>query len=336
MAENDSHYRFDSIDLAVYIWKKRIPLLIITVVAAVVSIIASLMIVPRFRSSVVIFPRSEASVSKSMLQLNYQLDIQAVGEEEQVEEIMQVLKSDKIRDRIIDKYDLMSHYNIDPESRYPLYKLHSYYESNVRVKRTEFNSIVVSVLDADPQMAADMANDIAVLVDTTIWEMKSQRARQAVTYLDQEMDSINQELEELKDCIHSYNVKGLINYDRQIERMIEAYGKAIVEGNNQAMEKIEEEMYYLGDYTSEYMYCVGRYTFELRRLSEIKDVYLQVKAALDSHVSNIFILDKAYKADKKAYPNKSLIVIVSTLSAFVLALLAFLFFEKFMKRIRSA
>jgi tyrosine-protein kinase Etk/Wzc len=336
MAENDSHYRFDSIDLAVYIWKKRIPLLIITVIAAVVSIIASLMIVPRFRSSVVIFPRSEASVSKSMLQLNYQLDIQAVGEEEQVEEIMQVLKSDKIRDRIIDKYDLMSHYNIDPESRYPLYKLHSYYESNVRVKRTEFNSIVVSVLDADPQMAADMANDIAVLVDTTIWEMKSQRARQAVTYLDQEMDSINQELEELKDCIHSYNVKGLINYDRQIERMIEAYGKAIVEGNNQAMEKIEEEMYYLGDYTSEYMYCVGRYTFELRRLSEIKDVYLQVKAALDSHVSNIFILDKAYKADKKAYPNKSLIVIVSTLSAFVLALLAFLFFEKFMKRIRSA
>jgi len=336
MTENDSHYRFDSIDLAVYIWKKRIPLLIITVAAAIVSIIASLMIVPKFRSSVVIFPRSEASVPKSMLQLNYQLDIQAVGEEEQVEEIMQVLKSNKIRDRIIDKYDLMNHYDIDPEGRYPLYKLHSYYESSVRVKRTEFNSIVVSVLDTDPQMAADMANDIAVFVDTTIWEMKSQRARQAVTYIEQEMDSINQELQELKECIHSYNTKGLINYDRQIERLIEAYGKAIVEGNNQAMEKIEEEMYYLGDYTSEYMYCVGRYTYELRRLNEIKDVYLQIKAALDSHVSNIFILDKAYKADKKAYPNKSLIVIVSTLSAFVLALLAFLFFEKFMKRIRSA
>jgi len=336
MAENDSHYRFDSIDLAVYIWKKRIPLLIITVIAAVVSIIASLMIVPKFRSSVVIFPRSEASVSKSMLQLNYQLDIQAVGEEEQVEEIMQVLKSDKIRDKIIDKYNLMSHYNIDPESRYPLYKLHSYYESNVRVKRTEFNSIVVSVLDADPQMAADMANDIAMLVDTTIWEMKSQRARQASTYLELEMDSINQELAELKECIHSYNKKGLINYDRQIERLIEAYGKAIVEGNNQAMKSIKEEMYYLGDYTSEYMFCVGRYTYELERLSDIKTVYLQVKAASDSHISNIFILDKAYKADKKAYPNKSLIVIVSTLSAFVLALLCFLFFEKFLKRIRSA
>ncbi len=336
MAENDSHYRFDSIDLAVYIWKKRIPLLIITFVAAVVSIISSLMIVPKYRSSVVIFPKSEASASKSMLQLNYQLDIQAVGEEEQVEEIMQVLKSDKIRDKIIDKYDLMSYYDIDPEGRYPLYKLHSYYESNVRVKRTEFNSIVVSVLDADPQMAADMANDIAMLVDTTIWEMKSHRARQASTYLELEMDSINQELAELKECIHSFNKKGLINYDRQIERLIEAYGKAIVEGNNQAMKTIKEEMYYLGDYTSEYMYCVGRYTFELERLSDIKTVYLQVKAALDSHISNIFILDKAYKADKKAYPNKSLIVIVSTLSAFVLALLCFLFFEKFLKRIRSA
>jgi len=336
MAENESPYRFDSIDLAVYIWKKRIPLLIITFIAAVVSIIGSLMIIPKFKSSVVIFPTSEASASKSILQLNYQLDMQAVGEEEQVEAVMQVLKSDKIRDWIIEKYNLMSHYGIDPESRHPLYKLNSYYESNVRIKRTEFNSIVVSVLDADPQLAADIANDISVLVDSTIWEMKSQRARQAVIYLEGEMDSIYQELAELKECIHSFNKRGIINYDRQIERLIEAYGKAIVEGNNEAMKKIKEEMYYLGEYSSEYMFCVGRYTYELERLSDVKTVYLQVKAELDSHLSNIFILDKAYKADKKAYPKKSIIVIVATLSAFILALLSFLFFENFMKRIRSA
>jgi hypothetical protein len=41
MSENNAKYRFDSMDLAVYIWKKKIPLLIITFVAGIISIIAN-------------------------------------------------------------------------------------------------------------------------------------------------------------------------------------------------------------------------------------------------------------------------------------------------------
>jgi uncharacterized protein involved in exopolysaccharide biosynthesis len=335
MSEKNEKYRFDSMDLAVYIWKRKIPLLIITFIAAVVSIVASLLITPRFKSTVVMFPTIQASISKSLLLNDYQWNFQAVGEEEQVETVLQILKSDKIRDIIINRFNLMEHYGISPDEAHPLYKLHSYYEGNFNFKRTEYNSVVVSVLDADAQMAADMANEIASLVDTTIWEMKDARAEKAYEYLKNEYDSVTNVVADLNKCVHSFNKKGIINYDRQIERLTEAYGKAILDRNEAAKKDIEKEIFVLTEYSSEFIQCWERYIDELDRLNDTRSQLIQIKAEVEHRVPNVFIVDKAYKADKKAYPKKAIIVIVSTLSAFIVALLGFLFFDNFLKRIRE-
>ena len=336
MSDNNEKYRFDSMDLAVYIWKKKIPLLIITFIAGVVSIIASLMITPRFKSSVVMFPAIQASVSKSLLMNEYQWNFQDVGEEEQVETILQLLKSDKIRDKIISRYNLMEHYGISPDETHPLYKLHSYYEGNFNFKRTEYNSIVVTVMDADAQMAADMANEVASLVDTTLWEMKAARAEKAYEYIKMEYDSVTKVVADLNTCVHSFHKKGIINYDRQIERLTEAYGKALLDRNEAAKRDIEKEIFVLTEYSSEFIQCWERYIDELERLNDTRSQLIQIKAELEHRVPGVFIVDKAYKADKKAYPKKSIIVVISTLSAFIVALLGFLFFDNFLKRIRTA
>jgi capsular polysaccharide biosynthesis protein len=337
MSEKNSQYRFDSMDLAVYIWKKKIPLLIITFAAGIISIIASLMITPRFKSSVVIFPAAiQTSISKALLMNEYQWNFQAVGAEEQVETVLQILNSDKIRDKIIGRYNLKKHYGISPDEAYPMYKLYAYYKGNFSFKRTEFNSIVITVMDVDPQLAADMANEVASLVDTTIWEMKQIRAQKAYEYLQIEFDSVTRVVADLNACIHSYNKKGVINYDRQVERLIEAYGKAILDRNETAKKEIENEIYKLGEYSSEFIQCWSRYTQELNRLNNTRTQIIQLKAEMNHRVPNIFVLDKAYAADKKAYPKKSIIVVISTLSAFILTILAFLFFDNFLKRIKAA
>jgi uncharacterized protein involved in exopolysaccharide biosynthesis len=152
MSENNAKYRFDSMDLAV-----------------------------------VMFPAAiQTSISKALLMKEYQWNFQAVGAEEQVETVLQILNSDKIRDKIIGRYNLMEHYGISPDDAHPLYKLHSYYEGNFTFKRTEFNSIVITVLDADAQLAADMANEVASLLDTTMWDMKLTRAEKAYEYIKME------------------------------------------------------------------------------------------------------------------------------------------------------
>jgi len=336
MSETNSQYRFDSMDLAVYIWKKKIPLLIITFAAAVISIIASLMITPRFKSSVVIFPTIQTSVSKSLLMDNFVWNFQDFGEEEQVETVLQILKSDKIRDKIISRYNLMEHYGINPNESHPKYKVNSYYEANFTFKRTEYNSVVINVMDADAQLATDMANEIAALVDTTIWDMRQARAQKALEYLQKEYDSTTSVVADLKACVHGFHKKGVINYDLQMERLTEAYGKAILEKNESAKRDIEKEVAKLAEYTSGFVDCWERYIDELTRMTETRTQLIQLKAEATHRVPNIFVLDKAYTSDKKAYPKKSIIVIISTMSAFILSVLGFLFFDNFIKRIKAS
>jgi len=335
MTDKQQDFRFDSMDIVLYIWKRRIPLLIITFAAGIVSIVGSMMITPKFKATVVLFATSDASVGKAIIQENYQKDMQAFGLEEQVEPVMQVLKSDVIRDQIIKKYDLMHHYHIDTSAPYPYYKLHKYYAANIQIRRTEYNSIVISVMDEDPEMAADIANNIADLVDPTIWELKSERARIAMEYLEGEITKVDEYVLYLRDTLLAYNIKGVISFERQVERLTEAYGKAVLSSNTSARREIERQIHELGEYSNEFVYFWSLYNDELNRINELRNQYLQARAELESNLPNIFILDRGQVADKKAYPKKSVIVIVATFSAFILAVLLFLFFENFLKRLRT-
>jgi uncharacterized protein involved in exopolysaccharide biosynthesis len=77
------------------------------------------------------------------------------------------------------------------------------------------------------------------------------------------------------------------------------------------------------------------WTNESIRLRDLTAKYIEAKAETELTLSHVFVLDKAYKAEKKAYPKKSIIVMVATFATFVLAVMAFLFFESFLRKLRS-
>ena len=133
-------YNFNSVDLLIYIWNKRIILMIVGFVAAVASMVISFTITPMFRASVVMFPASSASVARGLMAQNYSgnKSVYGFGEEDQAEQLLQVLHSEPIRTRIIEKYNLMEHYEIDPEGKYPRTKLYEQFRSNINFRLTEF------------------------------------------------------------------------------------------------------------------------------------------------------------------------------------------------------
>jgi hypothetical protein len=228
----------------------------------------------------------------------------------------------------------MDHYEIDPLGAFPRTKLYGEYNSNIDFRRTEFNSIVIEVMDKDPQMAADIANDIAALVDSSMNQMKRDRAMEAFKLVEREYIISQERVKELTDTISYYNQKGVVSYDRQIERFTEAYGKAIAEGNYDGADRIDKEIRNLQEITGPFLYFWEMRTNETLRLRELSAKYVEAKAETELALSHIFILDKAYKAEKKSYPKKSIIVMVSTLATFLLAVILFLFLESFLKKIR--
>jgi len=338
MAKEKAEFSFETSNLILYLWKRKIPLILITLGAAIFSALISFTITPKFRSSVVLFPASESPISKSLLQTNFQdrVGILGFGEEDQLERILQVLHSDDIRDHVVDQYKLMEHYEIDPDGPFPLTKLYGEYSSNIKYKRTEFNSIVIEVMDKDPQMAADIANDIATQIDSTMNRMKRERAMKAFLLVEREYLNSSRRVRELNDSITILNEKGIVTYDAQFERLTEAYGKAITENNDKAAKTIEDKMKELQNYTGPFVYYWNLWTNETVRLRDLSAKYIEAKAETELTLSHVFVLDRAYKAEKKAYPKKSVIVMVATFATFVLAVMAYLFFESFLRKLRSA
>ncbi len=149
-------------------------------------------------------------------------------------------------------------------------------------------------------------------------------------YLDLEAD-----VKLYKDTLAAMSRSGMILYETQAERVTEAYAKALADGNISGANRLKEDFNVLEDNSGSIVYFQSLLTNETERLSDLKAKYMEAKAEMEQQLSHVFILDKAYKAEKKTYPKKSIIVMVSTLATFVMAVISFLFFENFLKKIRA-
>ena len=110
--------------------------------------------------------------------LNEYNDFLEIGKEEELEHMMQILQSNEIINRVVEKFDLINHYEIDTSNEKYYVDLMKKYQGNIKSSITKYSSIRISVLDEDPQIAADIANEIASLIDTVMNNLQNNMAQQ--------------------------------------------------------------------------------------------------------------------------------------------------------------
>jgi LPS O-antigen subunit length determinant protein (WzzB/FepE family) len=322
---------YNAFDLIQFAWKKKWLLIGITLVGFIASVIISLTITPRFRSQVIMFPAASVSVSKNLVETNVitsdTKDILTFGEDEESERLLQVLYSDQIREHIINKFNLMQHYDIDTASRFPYTKMIEKYKKNVKFRRTEFLSIEIDVLDEDAQMAANIANEIASYVDSVFYQIKKSRAQEAFSIVEREYNESTSTIMELTDSLKTIRSYGINDYESQSEGLNKAYAEALGSGNKDMVNSIEKQLAVMAEYGGIYVELDFKLEWEVERNSMLKAKLAAAKVNLESTMSNVFIVNKASKAERKAVPKRSMIVIMSTLSVFALALLILLILD---------
>ena len=309
-------YNFNSVDLLIYIWKKRFILAGVGFLAGVASIVISLLITPMFQSTVIMFPASNASISKDLLSQNYsgRQSVHGFGEEEQAEQLLQILNSEPIRGRIIQKYNLMEHYEIQADAKYPLTNLYGQYRSNINFRLTEFMSVEIAVMDRDPEYAANMANDISNLVDTVYNSMKKERAQEAFRLVKREYTEAAVNLASLRDSLNLLS--------KQVSADVKTSGNP----NNNLIQAISEN-------GALYLTMLSLVRSESQLVSELSLRYKEARLEAEQNLSHKFVVEKAYPSEKKAYPKKSLIVIVSTLASLLFALIFLIIVDNIRARV---
>lgn len=316
---------FESTNFVIFLFQWRKPILIITAIAILASIIFShpFFITPKFKSTVVMYPTSSSSIAKALLAKNpsAEQDVMQFGEEEQTEQMLQILSSSIIRDKIIEKYDLMEHYEIDPGSKYRRTRLFNAYEDNISFRRTEYMAVKITVLDKDPQTAADIANDIAELLDSTKNIMQKERALKAFRIVEAEYFQLKGEIQAMEDSLTSLRKLGIHDYESQAEMINQQLAIELAKGNKKGIDVLENRLNTLAMYGGPYVSIRDQLEYEKKQLSEVKAKYEEAKIDAEEVLPQKFVVESAYPAEKKSYPIRWIIVLVSAMSAIILSIL---------------
>ena len=333
---NNNSFRFESPDLIEFFIKHFKPLAIITIVGAIIAIVVALSIKPRYKSTVVLFPASSSSISSDLLSMNSgRKDILKFGEEEEVEQMLQVLNSDEIRNTMVNKYNLMEHYEIDSLEAYPLTKLYKEFADNISFRRTEFMSIEIEVLDTDPQLAADLANNIAAEVDTAMNRMKKGRALLILNLVKDEFETLKEEMRISFDSLRMLQMKGINNYETQAEVFNDAYAQALLKGETSRIKALEDKLDILSQYGAAYMSIRDKLIYDTERLSNLKAKLTEANVDYEQALPHKFIVDNAVKAEKKTKPVRWLIVVLSTMAAFIFSFLFLIIYDGLSKKLKT-
>jgi len=332
-----SSFSFESDNIFFYIIRRWRFFAAVVIAAVLVSSIVSLLIPPRYKSTVILFPAASVPVSQVLLAPGYsgsRVGITSFGEEEEAEQVLQILNSEVIRDAVVKQFNLMEHYGIDTSSRTKRTQLLGEYKKNFSFRRTEFLSIEISVLDKDRQMAADIANYVASLIDSVMNGMKRARAVKAYEIVAREYEDLQKHVNMLQDSVEYMRKMGIPDYGTQIEVLTDQYAQALIKGNSAAARTLKEKLDLFNQFGSRYIALRTNLDLETRQLNELRNRYIQAKVEAEQDLPNKFIVDSAVPAEKKSKPVRWLIVVVSSFSAFIFALIALLFFENLWKKIR--
>ncbi|MBQ4010528.1 MAG: hypothetical protein II604_07475 [Bacteroidales bacterium] len=333
MNENDNKITFNASDVLLLIKRKWKHLLIVCSVALIASLIISYCVPERYKSTVVLYPANSTSVSQTLAtDENTERGLLQFGEKEEVEQMMQMLQSNDIRNRIIEKYNLIEHYRIDPDTKYLYTKLYDKYEDNVKISRTEYTSVKVDVLDESPDTAAMIANDISQLLDTVYARMQRDRAYRAVKIVETAMLEQEALVKNISDSLEKLGQLGVIEVKSQTEMYSEQYAIALANGNTSKVNELKSKLDTLAKYGGAHTMLTAQLKEEVQILTLRRNKFNQAKIELEQDLPNAFIVNKAEKAEKKTYPIRWLIVLSSVLSAFLLALMVLAIIEPLKKK----
>lgn len=327
---NNLNLNKETIKLLAKIYKWRKKLIIVTVAAAVLSIIASFIISPQYKATSVVFPARTFSVAKLLVEQNAgnQEDYMELGDEDDAEKLLQILNSSDIREMVAEKYDLYTHWKIPRDNDLTTHYLKLKWDEMVSFKRTDYVSIRIDVYDYQSDRAAKIANSIVDYADTVKFRMTRTIAKEAFSIVETEYNSYLKNVAEMEDSVQVLRELGILDYKSEMKAYSKEMAKAVANGDERAQSKLKGKLDTLEKYGMAFVDLTEKLKKYRFKYPVIKGKYDEAFVNLNKHLPPAFIVDKAVRNEKKAKPVRALIVVVSTFSAFFLALMFLLFADK--------
>lgn len=249
-------------------------------------------ITPKYKSEAIIYPNGLSEFS----------------DETYTEQMLQVIESQEIIDSVVAIFNLMEHYNIDPNYKYAKTALLGEYHDRVSISKTPYDAVEIKVLDNDPQMACDIANEIIrlynVKFDNIHKTKKLEYVKMYENILTHKYSFIDSLKKELANIIGDNN---MLNY------LYLSKGNSIAYFSNSDNSNPQN--------ISNAIALVELITTETEAYSEIKLEYENELLQAEGEMTYSNIVSRPFVADKKATPVRWIIVALCGIAALLLSIL---------------
>ncbi len=164
-------------------------------------------------------------------------------------------------------------------------------------------------------MAANMANAIASYLDTLKYEMVQTRANELVSNLEHQHEKQQYIIDSLKIEMDHMTNKGIMS---QFQRgyLLEAYAQAVGAERIQLKNLVDSNI----KYGEEFDRIEKVYEREIENSMLINKYLVQTKADGEIQFSQKFVVDAAEPAERKSYPIRWLVVLVSLISSMFISI----------------
>jgi uncharacterized protein involved in exopolysaccharide biosynthesis len=295
-------FRTDSVNLLDIVVKYRKILLITAFSVLVISTAISFFIKPLFRATVILYPTTNVTETQSLFGLQSSA-IPLFGDETATEKVLQILRSDIIKNFIVARYDLMNHYGISQKARYKYTMLEMRMKRYIVSRKTQYNSVEINVLDPDPQMSANIANDISHQIDTVFNQIVKEAGGKASLAISESFNYQLRRVKSLEDSLHAIVPAGS-------STTIPAIGKTGTSKSSWAS--------VAGQYSPEFLRLMDMFQSENESLSAIRNRLTEARMAAEEVLPYTYIINEAKVPEKKALPQRSIIVLASVFSSLLL------------------
>jgi len=305
---------FNNKSVVQIISKWRIHLIIVSIISILVGIFISspIVITPKYKSSAIIYPTNLFEYSK----------------ESTTEQMYQILLSNDIKFKMLNSLKLDKHYKIDRrDPQFITYFLNEY-DDNVSISKTEFESVEIKVYDKDPKMACAMVDSLIEFYNQKVAELHKTKQKEMLEIMSKAMSEKKKEIDSLENILTQIRTKyGILNISTQ---SIEAT-KGMIQGNKQATDLLKN----LSEYAGKYKELDSLSWYYRKQFIEFKEKYDIALREYHKKISYAVVVQKPFPADKKSYPVRWIIVLLTLLGGLTITLITISFIESKKQKVES-
>jgi uncharacterized protein involved in exopolysaccharide biosynthesis len=329
-------FNLNGTNLVQMIWKRKVVLGIIALVAFISSLIAAMSITPLYKSTAILIPTVATQATKDIFVPTRPKGLTVFGDDEEVEHLLQILSSETLRRVVVDELNLFNHYGINPEGKHAWFRMNSTYSNNISFSPSRYRSIRIEVYDASPKMAAKIANKIVAVADSLTRESKRSVAKIALQVMERQHQLALKEIYLRDDSLRAIMKNGVLDLPYQTKEVTRLYAEAVANNNTHVMKRLEDLMKKYAKHGAEFTRHLHDIDYSSKQLVVYEENLAILRAEAEGLIPMQFVIDWAFPSDKNATPKKATIVAVSTLSALFFAIFLFVIVDFFRKSIMPA